>query len=68
MIDASKFPRVPVVPVVDIGQPPPERIEHSAVERSKTKLGVESGAQNGAVAPKTMALQGGRYYVVAEKK
>ena len=68
MIDASKFPRVPVVPVVDIGQPPPFRIEHTAVERSKTKLAAESGAQNSVVAPKTMTLQGGRYYVVAEKK
>jgi len=68
MIDASKFPRVPVVPVVDIGQPPSDRIESTAVEHSKTKLVDAGGAPNSSLAPKTMALQGGRYYVVAEKK
>ena len=68
MIDASKFPRVPVVPVADVGQPPPERIENAAVERKKTQLGSGHGAQNDGVAPKAMALQNGRYYVVSEQK
>ena len=64
MIDASKFPRVPVVPVADLGQPPLGRIESTATEREKTKLGAQGGAQNGSLVPKEMALQDGRYYVV----
>ena len=68
MIDASKFPRVPVVPVVDVGQPPPGRIESTAVGREKTKLGVGDNAQNAGLLPKTMALQDGRYYVVTPGK
>jgi hypothetical protein len=68
MIDASKFPRVPVVPVADVGQPPPDRIESIAVEREKTKLGSVGSAQNGGLAPKTMAFQDGRYYVVTVGK
>jgi hypothetical protein len=64
MIDASKFPRVPVVPVADVGQPPPSRIESTATEREETKLGAIKNAQGGGLAPKEMALQNGRYYVV----
>ena len=68
MIDASKFPRVPVVPVVDVGQLPPGRIESAAVGREKTKLGAGGNAQNAGLLPKTMALQDGRYYVVTPGK
>jgi len=68
MIDASKFPRVPVVPVADLGQPPSSRIESTATEREKTKLGAQEGAQNSGLAPKEMALQDGRYYVVTPSK
>jgi hypothetical protein len=68
MIDASKFPRVPVVPVADVGQPPPDRSESVSVEREKTKLGSVGSEQNGDLAPKTMALQDGRYYVVTASK
>lgn len=68
MIDASKFPRVPVVPVADVGQPPPAPSESIAVEREKTKLGSMNSAQNGGVEPKTMALKDGRYYVVTPSK
>ncbi len=68
MIDASKFPRVPVVPVADVGQQPPDRIESAAVEREKTKLGAGDNAQNGGMEPKTMALRDGRYYVVTREK
>jgi hypothetical protein len=68
MIDASKFPRVPVVPVADIGQIPPDRIESIAVEREKTKLGAVGNGQSVGLAPKTMALQDGRYYVVTPSK
>jgi hypothetical protein len=64
MIDASKFPRVPVVPVADLGQPPLDRIEGTATEREKTKLGTVSSGQSVGLTPKTMALQDGRYYVV----
>ncbi|MBD8724665.1 hypothetical protein IFT43_14975 [Oxalobacteraceae sp. CFBP 13708] len=68
MIDASKFPRVPVVPVADVGQPPPGRSESAAVEREQTKLGAAGSAQSAGLAPKTMALREGRYYVVSEEK
>jgi len=68
MIDASKFPRMPVVPVADVGQPPPDRIESIAVEREKTKLGSLDSSQNGGLAPKTMAFKDGRYYVVTAGK
>jgi hypothetical protein len=68
MIDASKFPRMPVVPVADVGQPLPDRIESIAIEREKTKLGYVGSAQNSDPAPKTMALQDGRYYVVTAGK
>jgi len=68
MIDASKFPRVPAVPVTDVGQPPPGRIESATVEREKTKLGAVSNAQSVGLAPKTMVLREGRYYVVSEEK
>ena len=68
MIDASKFPRVPVVPVVDVGQPPPGRIESAAVGREKTKLGAVCNAQSVGLPPKAMALREGRYYVVSEEK
>jgi hypothetical protein len=64
MIDASKFPRVPVVPVADVGQPPPVRSESAAVEHEKTKLGAVGNGKSVGLAPKTMALQDGRYYVV----
>ena len=65
MIDASKFPRVPVVPVADFGQPPSGENESTATDLGKTKLGAREGAQSGGLAPKEMALQDGRYYVVA---
>ena len=68
MIDASKFPRVPVVPVADVGQPPPDRIEIAAVEREKIKLGAGDSAQNGSAEAKTMTLRDGRYYVVTPEK
>jgi hypothetical protein len=68
MIDASKFPRVPVVPVADVGQPPPGRRESAVDEREKTKLGAVSNAQSVGLALKTMALREGRYYVVSEEK
>jgi hypothetical protein len=68
MIDASKFPRMPVVPVADVGQPPPGRRENAVDEREKTKLGVVRNAQSIGLAPKTMALRDGRYYVVSEEK
>jgi hypothetical protein len=68
MIDASKFPRVPVVPVADVGRPPPERLESEAVERVKIQLAGGDGVQNDGMAPKAMALQNGRYYVVSEQK
>ena len=68
MIDASKFPRVPIVPVADVGQPPPDRIESITAESKKTKLGSVGIAQNGGPAPKTMALQDGRYYVITPGK
>ena len=68
MIDASKFPSVPAVPVADVGQAPLGRIESTAVEREKTKLLAEGNAQNVGLAPKTMALREGRYYVVSEEK
>jgi hypothetical protein len=68
MIDASKFPRVPVVPVADVGQPPPGVIESTAIEREKTKLGAVGDGQSVGLAPKIMALQDGRYYVVTPSK
>jgi len=68
MIDASKFPRVPVVPVADVGQPPPDPIESAVDELEKTKLGAVGNAQSIGLAPKTMALREGRYYVVSEEK
>ena len=68
MIDASKFPSVPAVPVADLGQPPSGLIESTATDRGKTKLGAQAGVQNGGLAPKEMALQDGRYYVVTPSK
>jgi len=68
MIDASKFPRVPVVPVADVGQPPPSRIESTATEREKTKLGAIENAQGSGLPPKTMALRDGRYYVISDEE
>jgi hypothetical protein len=68
MIDASKFPRVPVVPVADIGQPPPGRTDSVIVEREQTKSGAAGSAQSAGLAPKTMAFREGRYYVVSEEK
>jgi hypothetical protein len=68
MIDASKFPRVPVVPVVDLGQPPSGGIESTTTEREKTKLGTIENAQGGGLAPKTMALRDGRYYVISDEE
>jgi hypothetical protein len=68
MIDASKFPRMPVVPVADVGQPPPGGFEIATVEREKTKLGTADSAQCVGLASKTMAFREGRYYVVSEQK
>ena len=68
MIDASKFPRVPVVPVADVGQPPVVQIETAAVENEKTKLRASGNAQGGGLAPKTMALRDGRYYVISDEE
>jgi hypothetical protein len=68
MIDASKFPRVPVVPVADLGQPPSGRIESTATEREKTKLGAIENAQGSGFPPKTMALRDGRYYVISDEE
>jgi len=68
MIDASKFPSVPVVPIADLGQLPSGRIESNTTEREKTKLGAQESEQNGGLAPKQMALQDGRYYVVTVGK
>jgi len=68
MINASKFPRVPALPIADVGQPPPGRIESAPVEREKTKLGAGGSEQSAGLAPKTMALREGRYYVVSEEK
>jgi hypothetical protein len=68
MIDASKFPRVPVVPVADLGQPPSGWIQSTSTEPETTKLGAQGGTQSGGLAPKEMALKDGRYYVVAPGK
>lgn len=68
MIDASKFPKVPVVPVADVGQPMPDRSESISAERDKTKLDAAGGGQSVGLTPRTMALKDGRYYVVTPSK